>query len=176
MSTVDSFLRWHSMDFCSVRCVNELLSRNHADRHRCWECDARIKISKLFVHMQYIEAELRNFCSEKCSITYMDAIRMCDYCQKKMSAEDTEKTNGENDMKFCSSECKDSCKQIIDGSIESTPYDDASCTDCNQFRPAALKLHYKGQSHPFCSLACFSYTRIACGIYAGNKMKRLNQI
>lgn len=130
MSTVGSFLRWHSMDFCNVNCLNDVLKRYHADnKHRCWECVTQIKISNLFVHTAYIEAELRSFCSEKCSVACLDAIHMCDYCQKKMTADRIAKASDKNGMIFCSSQCEEDYKRIVDGSTELTSGDDTFCKD-----------------------------------------------
>lgn len=165
VSTVESFLRWHLMDFCSVKCLNEMLKCNHADHYGCWECDAQIKISNLLVHTEYIEAELRSFCSEKCLIKCMDAILLCKYCQKTISSDDI--TTDKNDMIFCSNQCEENYKRIVIGSTESTPNDDTFCTDCQQRGPAALNLLCKGQLYPFCSFACFSYIQKSSGIHAG---------
>lgn len=160
MSTVGSFLRWHSMEFCNSNCLNEVLERSHADAHnRCWECDTQIKISNLFVYMEYIEAELRSFCSEKCLVACMDATPECKYCRKALL------TDG-NTMDFCSN-CKKNYKRIAAGSTESTPSDDQFCADCQQRGPVSLNMLYNGLSYPFCSLACISNTQTSCGIYAG---------
>lgn len=168
VSAAGSFLRWHSMDFCGVRCVNDVLKCYYADDQRCWNCDDRIKISNLFVHVEYIEAELRNFCSEKCSIECTDAVDMCVYCQKELSAEDVEEMIDE-DGDFCSNKCEESYEQIVIGCIEATPREEVACTDCNQLRPVALNFHYNGKSLPFCSLACIFHAQNSCGIHAGKR-------
>lgn len=171
VSTVESFLRWHLMDFCSVKCLKEMLKRNYADHYRCWECDEQIKFSNLFVHTEYIEAELRSFCSKKCLITCVDSIQLCKYCQKMISADDI--MSDDNDTIFCSNQCEESYKRIVIGSTELASIDDTICTDCQQRGPAALNLLCKGQLHPFCSMSCFSCTQNSSGIHAGKKSFQL---
>lgn len=156
------------MDFCSASCLSEGIKRNHAD-HRCWECDAVIKISNSFVHTEYVEAQPRQFCSAKCLLACMDAIEMCKYCQTVIwDDDDIEQANDKNVMEFCSNCCEDNYKRIICYIELASSHDCQFCSDCNQIQPAALNLFYKKQLYPFCSFACFSYTQKSCGIHAGN--------
>lgn len=153
------FFRWNMMEFCSTLCIDYVIKANVG--RRCWTCECSISISSLFVHTEYVENELRLFCSSECMTNYLDAVQMCEHCQKVMkpTAE-----GGENTPIFCSKQCENRLERMF---ANASDCEEKFCTDCDVLKPVKFNMVYNGKSYPFCSFACFFFVKFSCGIYAG---------
>lgn len=163
ISTVKPFYRWHTIEFCSSFCIDYWL-KTHIEC-RCWACDIIITISNIYVHTEYVDAELCQFCSLECKASYMKVVKLCGYCQKVLTQENE---YGASASGFCSRLCEEDFVRILSNDSNCTK---KHCTDCDEMKPVKFNLLYNGKSYPFCSFACFFFVKFSCGIYAGKKYK-----
>lgn len=168
VSNAQPFLRWFAEEFCNELCFDEYLKSNNGCV--CWNCDSIIGITKLCVHAEYVENNLRLFCSVGCQSNYLKSIKMCEYCHKKMG---TPETVAQQANRFCSDECEKEHTRIFN--IETDPKAvEAICTDCNEMKQVKAIFVYNGKEFPFCSYSCSFFLKFSCGLFPGEKMNNVH--
>lgn len=161
VSNAVPFLRWQTMEFCDEECFDEFLHVTHGSI--CWACDSIIAFQNICVHTEYIHNTLRFFCSFECKSTYLQIIKMCEFCHKVL---ELPQTVGQQIKRFCSVECEEEHRQIF--SMDELQME-AICTDCNMMKSVNVILKYQDKAYPFCSFTCFFFVKYSCGIYPGEK-------
>lgn len=161
VSNTQPFLRWYAEEFCNQLCFDEYLKSNNGCV--CWNCDSTIGFTKLCVHAEYVENNLRLFCSVGCQSNFVKSVKICDYCHNIMA---TPETVAQQASRFCSEICEKEHTRIFN--IETDPKAiEAICTDCDKMKVVKAILVYNGKEYPFCSYRCTFFLKFSCGLFPG---------
>jgi hypothetical protein len=101
---------WQTMDFCSAKCVNDVMLKVGA---KCAECRANVNFKSIGKYSVRFGQLVRQFCNVACLTKYKKSIRSCFFCQCEIgpnnaslaSQQTIDRDFGEGIKSFCNMRC-----------------------------------------------------------------------